>query len=378
MKPSKPIVLYSANRQGTFSREVLRGVLSQQHAGCDWEIWAMPAINEKRHLEAYLDGREVSGVIARGLNQALAEVLLKRSIPLVSIRGSESGSEDFINGPHVDDEAIGRVAGEEFLRLNLGYWGFVNWRGVDWSEARLQSFQSYAAHRGAVSATVSLAADERQSWDGVLKILEWLKGLPKPCGILACNDEAAADVLHACQLGNFSVPSRVAVIGVDNDQLICDSTAPPLSSIDLHAAEVGRAAARQMLGLMEGSEESAPLIRPARMVVRESSHAIDHYLLVYQRASDFMRSNATAGISVSDVARACGVSRRALERAFVQHADSSPARAIREQRIAGILEILRRQPISLERLAQQTGFSDAAGLANFVKRMTGKPPGAFR
>lgn len=208
--------------------------------------------------------------------------------------------------------------------------------------------------------------------------MEWVKSLSKPCGVLACNDEAGLDVLHACQLADLEVPAQVAVIGVDNDRLLCESSVPPLSSIDLHAEDVGRSAAKQLRSLLGGEVDDEVHIGQISMVVRESSHEIDRYLLTYQKAVDFIAARALTGTSVGEVASNCGVSRRGLERAFVKYSNESPAGLIRNQRLSAILELLKNQPLSLDHLAEQTGFSDSAGFSNFVKRMTGKPPGAFR
>ncbi|MBK1854019.1 substrate-binding domain-containing protein [Verrucomicrobiaceae bacterium 5K15] len=352
--------------------------MSMRSDGCDWEVWVMPMIHEKRQLAACLEGRTIAGVIARGLNKELQDFLVELEVPLVAIRGSDSSDEDVSNGLHVDDEAIGGKAGAEFEHLNLDYWGFVHWQGVAWSEARLKSFQAYADFRGATNSILSLDASERQVWDGVTKIRDWLLELPKPCGILACNDEAGVDVLHACQLAELSVPDQVAVIGVDNDRLLCESAVPPLSSIDLQAGDVGKAAAMQLRSLLGHEEVESVHISQSSIVVRESSHEIDRYLLTYQKAMDFIASKAVSGISVAEVALSCGVSRRGVERAFEKYSSETPAGVIRQQRLAAILHLLKSQPLNLEHLAQQTGFSDPAGLSNFIKRMTGKPPGAFR
>ena len=349
-----------------------------QSDGCDWEVWAMPMIHEKRQLVACLKGREIAGVIARGLSAELQTLLHESDIPLVAIRGSDTREEDVSNGPHVDDEAIGGKAGGEFEHLNLGYWGFIHWQDVAWSDARRKSFQAYADARGAINDTLPLNAEERHGWDGVLKIMDWLKGLSKPCGVLACNDEAGLDVLHACQLAQLRVPEQVAVIGVDNDRLLCESTVPPLSSIDLHAGDVGKAAARQLRNMLNSEDVGEVHISQASMVVRESSHEIDRYLLSYQKAMDFIVAKSVSGTSVAEVAGGCGVSRRGLERAFEKYSSESPASVIRNQRLTAVIHLLKNQSVTLDHLAQQTGFSDSAGLSNFIKRMTGKPPGAFR
>ena len=248
-----------------------------------------------------------------------------------------------------------------------------------WSEARMKSFHSYATSLGVSNDTLALPTNARLNWESVQMIADWLKKLPKPCGVLACNDEAGLDVLHACQLIGVSVPHEVAVIGVDNDRLLCESTTPSLSSIDLRAADVGREAALQLKALLEGdATDYASPMNPATTVVRSSSHDVDRYMLPYQKAIDFIHARALRNMRVSDVARACGISRRGLERAFEKCAESSPAAVMRDKRIEAIITLLKDKTASLESSSQQAGCSDAAGLSNFVKRMTGKTPGAFR
>lgn len=379
MSAAKPTIMLIAIRQGFFSREVLRGILSARHGMEDWDLWVVPPIDDQRHLEDCLASRHVVGVITRGLACDLVHYLERRDIPVVSIRGPEDGEDRVLNGPHVDDETIGQLAGSEFVRLGLRQWGFVHWQGVSWSGARKQSLQAFARSQGIEVPVLSLSPEERHDWTGVLKISDWLKALVKPCGILACNDEAGVGVLHACKLSALSAPDEVAVIGVDNDRLLCESSSPSLSSIDLHAAEIGRAAANQLVHRIWGDSSSSPQhLTPAVMVVRESSHEIDRYLLIYQNAMDYIARHALTGPSVEAVAHACGVSKRGLERAFAKHSTASPAAIIREQRSAGILRLLENQSLGLSMIAQQSGFGDAAGLSNFVKRVTGKSPGAWR
>ena len=374
--------MFIAIRQGYFSREVLRGLLATRFddsSGSEIELWVAPPMDDRAHLEACLRNRNVVGVISRGLSREMLAFIEKRDIPVVSIRGPEESEEFGLHGLHVDDDTIGSLAGGEFVRLNLREWGFIHWEGVAWSEARKESLLAFAQSQGVAVNILSLPVDKRHGWSGVSDICSWLEGFANPCGILACNDEAGVAVLHACKLSGLRVPEEVAVIGVDNDGLLCESSSPSLSSIDLHAAQIGRAATHHLLSLLKGEDPGQlPHVAPAVMIVRESSHEVDRYLLVYQNAMNYITSHALRGPHVADVAAACAISKRGLERAFAKHAAGSPAEIIREQRAAGILRLLKNQSLGLVNIAQQSGFSDASGLSNFIKNVTGKPPGAWR
>jgi len=116
------------------------------------------------------------------MNEELSRYVASLDIPSVLIRAAEDSSAEYINGPNVDDSAIGRLAGEEFNYLNLGYWGFVHWEGVMWSEARKKSFHSYATSLGVSNDTLTLSMRDRSNWESICHIANWLKKLPKPCG----------------------------------------------------------------------------------------------------------------------------------------------------------------------------------------------------
>ena len=379
MMAKRTQILFIGDRESFFSREVLRGVFSMRSEGADWNYWCLSSELSIEELNACLNSRKVDGILARGLDREMANVLREREVPCVFIRAAEDESVEYINGPHPDDQAIGRLAGEEFGYLNLGYWGFVHWEGVMWSEARKQTFHSYATALGVSNETLALPPDARTNWAGVQKIAEWLDGLPKPCGVLACKDEAGLDVLQACNLLGLSVPDEVAVIGVDNDRLLCESTSPALTSIDLKAADLGRAAVVQLGKMLDLFPEHHGFAKAsAVLVARESSHRKDRYSIIYQRALDYIEARPLANTSVSTLAKSCGVSRRGLERAFEKCVESSPAIVMRERRMHAIEDLLKDSNATLESIAHQSGFSEPAGLSNFVKRMTGKTPGKLR
>jgi len=379
-EPSRqPRVIYLGGTTGFFSREILRGVLTMRQAGCDWDFWAMPDTISIAELKACLNNQTVDGVIARGLPEDTARALIEHGVPTVFIRSSEDAGAEYINGPHADDSMIGEIAGEEFSRLQLGYWGFVHWEGVMWSEARKKVFHSYATARAVSNDTLALAESERKNWTAVERIAAWLKSLPKPCGVLACNDEAGLDVIHACAHAGFDIPGEVAIIGVDNDRLLCESSSVALSSIDLKPADTGRAAVIQlgkMLGILDEGMQ-APIMG-AQCIQRQSCDKIDRNKLIYQKALDYIHSKSLRNVKVDELARACGISRRGMERAFENCGVASPAALIRDIRLSAIIKLLKDHNSNIESVAEQSGFSDAAGLSNFVKRMTGNNPSYYR
>lgn len=374
-----PQILYVGDRESFFSREVLRGVFSMRTEGCDWHYWCLSSEVELEQVRESIKGGRVDGMLVRGLEESRAREFAQLGVPTVFIRSTEGKYAHYINGPHPDDRAIGRLAGEEFGYLNLDYWGFVHWKEVMWSEERKNTFHAYAESLGVKNEVLSLTKEERRDVVCVTQIAAWLKKLPKPCGVLACSDKAGLDVLHACRLLGLSVPDEVAVIGVDNDRLFCESASPALTSIDLKAADLGRAAVVQlgkMLGVLDADVEVPQT--PAELVSRESTQRKDRHKIIYQRAMDYIEARPLSQLSVVVLASKCGISRRGLERAFSKCKADSPAAVIRQKRMVAIEVLLKDKTASLESVAHQAGFSDASSFSNFVKRMTDKSPGELR
>ena len=119
MNKAKPTIMLIAIRQGHFSRELLRGVLDAQLSGQDYNVWVVPPMSDRQHLDACISSQNVIGVIARGLANELVEYLEEHRIPVVSIRGPRDTELLPSSGIHVDDDLVARLAGAEFDRLNL-------------------------------------------------------------------------------------------------------------------------------------------------------------------------------------------------------------------------------------------------------------------
>lgn len=373
-------ILYIGDISGFFARGILEGVLSTRSSkDFNWHVWFMPNILSEKEFNKIFRKRQVDGIIARGLPENIVTAIQKLDIPSVFIRSTEETSTDHLNGPHVDDAQIAQLAGQEFKFLNLDHWGFLNWQGVSWSEARNEEFKKYAQLNNVGFSSFSIDKSYKAHLTGIEKIGQWIAELPKPCGILACNDEAGLDIIHACEVLGIIVPDEVVVIGIDNDRLLCESTEPALSSIELNAQSIGKNSAVQLaqeLGLIDKEASATPA--PIKVFIRESSHKIDRTKLIYQKAQHFIEKEVLNNIKVTEVAKACGISRRGLERIFQEHNEPGPAHLIREVRLKKIIEQLKDRLLTLDRIATQSGFSDAAGLSNFIKRMTGESPSHFR
>jgi LacI family transcriptional regulator len=176
------------------------------------------------------------------------------------------------------------------------------------------------------------------------------------------------------------VPEEVAVIGVDNDEALCNLADPPLSSIKIDFEQIGYEAAALLDLLMKGKKvaKTPTAISPQSVVTRRSTDivAIDESLTA--KAVRFIRQHACDGISVAEVAQHCAVSRRVVERSFSQYLGSSPHEQIVRAKLSRVKQLLTETDYSLHTIAAKSGLSHAAYLSVLFKREIGQTPGAYR
>jgi LacI family transcriptional regulator len=211
-------------------------------------------------------------------------------------------------------------------------------------------------------------------------IVSWLRSLPKPTGLMACNDVCGRQVLQACVTAELRVPDDIAVIGVDNDELICELSDPPLSSVALDVERAGYESAQLLDGLMSGRIEKGYVVHvePTHVVTRRSSDVIaqDDRLMV--NALRFIRDHFAQGITVSDVAEEGGTSRRTLERHFSTAIGRSILSEIARCRIERAKELLLETEVSCYRVSSEVGFNSLKTFNRTFYRREAVTPQGFR
>jgi LacI family transcriptional regulator len=212
------------------------------------------------------------------------------------------------------------------------------------------------------------------------QIAKWLESLPRPIGIYAAGDLASVRLLEVCQENRIAVPEEIAILGVVNDVMLCESTRPTLSSIELDTRRVGYEAARLLERRMDGKEPSKEVVHvpPSRVVVRQSTDLMLLEDADVVRALKYIRENACRGIDVDRVANAVGLSRSVLQRRFLQHLKRPPKTEIMRVRIEYAKTLLMRSEKISEGLARQCGFSSLRYFTLAFCREVGMTPAAYR
>jgi len=359
-----------------YGREILRGVSRHRAVHGGWSVFL-----DERELDApapdWLLQWEGDGVILRSTTPELAQGLRSRGLPVVDLndRHGDLGFPRLAS----DMVGIGRLAVDHLLErgyANIAYCGFV---GEAWCDARLAG----------VSERVTPCGIFRTPWRGLREhawqeerdaVGAWLRSLPRPLGVVACNDVRGHHVLAACRTLGLAVPEEIAVIGVDNASTFCALCDPPLSSVVPDAARIGYEAAALLDRLMRGGNAAATtrLIAPKGVVTRQSTDSIAIGDELVARAARYIRENAHHPIGVEDILAHSGVSRSTLERRFRASLGRSPHDEIGRMRLKRVQTLLIETDWSVARVAEEAGFDHPEYMMVRFKRETGLTPSQWR
>jgi LacI family transcriptional regulator len=211
-------------------------------------------------------------------------------------------------------------------------------------------------------------------------LMQWLKKLPRPCGIFCPNDSGALDILDMCRIAGIPVPEELAVLGADNEVLWCETSVPPLSSVAIPWRRVGYEAAAQLDRLRSGrrvKQGGKLVLAPDAVATRRSTDivAISHPQLAY--AMEYIRTHALEGIAVKEVEAATSVSRRQLDRLFLKALGRTPYDEIRRIQIEKAKEFLACTLLPMRQISKAVGLSPNYFGAIFHKA-AGKMPLDYR
>ncbi|WP_404308498.1 AraC family transcriptional regulator [Neorhodopirellula lusitana] len=364
-----------------YSRGLLDGVIAYMKA-CG--RWSVQLTEQQRGATppTWLDSWDGDGIIARIETDAIGRQLLKHRLPIVDLSAARHVSG--VPWADTEDRAIARLAVDHFVQRgfrNLAYCGDV---GFVWSARRGEHFRQLAEQAQCRFFEHHSAARYDEGFNPTMAtrhIGEWLADLPRPLAVMGCYDFKAQQVLDACRARKIAVPEEVAVLGVDDDRLICELSEPTLSSIIPDTKRTGYDAAALLDKMMSGETVNAdqPLItQPLGVRVRGSTDtlAIDDDEIV--RALGYIRRNATANIRVDDVLRQGTLSRRSLEHRFKKLLGLTPAEEIQRVRINRIKELLSETELSIGEIADRTGFEYGEYMAVAFKRSVGCTPTEYR
>ena len=380
-------VILLVEAAAAYGRGCLYGIARYARSHGQWAF-----LHRARQIGEVLDIDELSqwhpdGVIARVENPQVVSIVGKLGIPSVALSDDVHSLATAAVG--TDAHGIVKVAVNHLLESGFEHLAFCGYPGLAFSMKRQQTFQELAeSHRldarvydpsdGKCAARVAIEEQHLARDDSVLQ--SWLMELPKPVGIVACNDTRGRQILEACFSCGIHVPSMLAVVGVDNDEPICELSSPTLSSVIPNVDTVGYEAAQLLERLMKGEtvENDSLLIPPVGIECRESSNVSIFRNPDLAIATQYIKDHAHEGINVDDVIRHCGASRSKLERHFSDRLGCTPHEFIVRCRINRVKRLLIETNFTVARIATMAGFQTSSHMTAVFRRQTGKSPGQYR
>ena len=375
----KVILLIESSRAS--GRALLCGIAKYSHHRGPWSFYWEPGGLEKAWPA--LRNVEADGIILRDVEKV--EEALACGLPAVVIGHCQSEIPGLVNVV-TDSQAIGCMGAEHLLQCGFRNFAFCGYarsprEGTAWSAIRKEFFLKRLQQAGfepppdyEISTSAGDWSNERSS------MTEWLRSLPKPVGLMACNDDCGQRVMEACKAAGLQVPDVVGVIGADNDEVVCGLTDPPLSSIAVSFERAGYEAAGALDVLMQGAKTNSSRITAvaSHVVPRRSTDFVAAEDANLVKALQFIRDHARGGAAVDEVAQVAGLSRRVLEKRFRTVLGRSILQEIRRVRTDQIARLLVETELSVAEIADVLGFMDTQHIARYFRAAKQMSPLSYR
>jgi LacI family transcriptional regulator len=317
----------------------------------------------------------------------MAHAIAALGVPAVDLRGLLPD----LDAPSIttDDRAVAGLAVAHFLERgfrNFAFCGFIN---ADYSDNRSRAFARLVEEAGFACHIYQPCRKHRPAGTTALEqgglvaeaeVAHWVQALPRPVGLMACNDIRGQQILNACRDAAIAIPEDVAVLGVDNDDVLCDLSNPTMSSVIPDTRRIGFEAAA-MLERMIGGEPpptKATLIPPLGVVTRRSTDVLAIEDRDLAAAMRYIREHACEGITVEDVLAHVPLSRSVFERRFDRLFGRTPKAEILRARLDRLKQLLAETEMPLKQIAVKVGFEHAEYMNVFFKERTGLTPGQYR
>jgi len=377
-------ILIDISTSGVWGRSLIRGFVRYSDIYGPWLLsFRYPYyLTGHKSLLSWVKTSKPDGVIMLQPRQSDIPGLLETGVPIIVSGYDREIYPDFAN-LITDHIAIGDMAAQYLLERKFRTFAFCGYDDFFWSSLRGKGFCDSLRYHGCEAICYSQPQSRRQKfWENEQFVLaKWLKGLPKPAGLFACIDDRAAQVSEACKLAGLRIPEDIAILGVNNDELICSLPKQSLSSVAINAEKAGFEAARLMADMIGGKTQMKDrliIVSPTHIVTRESTDTIAIEDEQLRKAINFMRQNAKSPIQVADVVAATKESKRTLQKKFHNILGSSINAELTRIRISMIKQLLMETSLSVSDIAGVSGFTSREHISRYFRKQTGISCSDFR
>ncbi|MFV0416329.1 MAG: substrate-binding domain-containing protein [Chthoniobacterales bacterium] len=345
------------------------------------DFWIIDIDRPARELKRLLREMKPAGILTEEL-PGKTKAILELDLPTVV-----SGTDESHPGAvclDVDDREIGKKAAVFFHQNGFRQFAFLGNKS-QYSRQRGEGFIKELKHLGFDCASHTDSEKKGRSYMEYYRgraplLKKWLRALPRPVSIFAAHDPLGRLVCEVSLECGFSVPEDIAVVGVNDDELLCNLSYPPLSSVAIPWAEIGRRAVEQLEHLITRGSNAGKTFRvpPGDVVARESSDFTAHSDPLLRRALVLFRKRFEQPVTVGDLCRELHVNRRTLEKSFRIFLKRTPRQELERLRVARAQVFLSRSSYKMDWIAQRCGFRDAERLTVTFRKATKETPSHYR
>lgn len=366
-------ISFECRLDNSYSRSVLRGIIRFARVYGPWDLRTIRLSVLLEEMEHW----KVDGVIVC-THDDIVPLIRASGLPAVKVLNTDADGDM----PQIatNNFAVGQMGAEHFLERGFRQFAFSGILHEVYSQGRRTGFVQTLREAG-FDCFMYQADRTIGNWRKRGTLLHhWLKSLPKPIGLMACNDRRAWHAAETCLHLGLRIPEQVAILGVGNDPFFCETPYPSLSSIALPTDRIGSEAAALLTRLMKG--ETAPgepiLIPPLGVATRQSTNTLAIEDQDVAQAINFIREHADKPIQVEDVLASVAVSRRVLEQRFRQLLKRSPHEEIRRVHVERAKALLAESEMSIHNVALASGFMESKYFSSVFHERTGLTPTLYR
>lgn len=375
-------VLLLIDYSSEFSRGLLKGVIDYSKEFGYWIFYRLPSYYKdlygKEGIVKWAKEWKADAIIAQWDTEG--KTLLKDlNIPVVLQNYRERS--DYFSNLTGSYEETGVMAAQYFIRKRFRHFAFYGNKGVIWSQERALGFRKEIEKYGGEFYIFETESLSDEQWGASHDELDkWLISLPKPVAIFACDDTFALQISQICKLNNIRIPDDIALLGVDNDEMICNLSDPPISSILLDVEKGGYDAAR-LLHQMVKEKRNVPfniVVKPLRIVARRSTEKIVIHNVHVKKVVEFIEKNFITLKSIDELVGLVPLSRRILEIKFKEELGVSIYQYIIQCRIEHVANLLVSTEKTLFDIVLQSGFNDCKNISRIFKKYKNCTPNEYR
>lgn len=375
-------ILLLIDYSSEFSRRILKGLIQYSKNHGPWIFYRLPSYYKtlygKEGIIQWAKEWHADAIIARWDHEG-TNLLESLRIPIVLQNYKERSS--YFSNLTGDYIGTGKMAAIFFIKRRYMNFAFYGNKDVVWSRERAEGFRKEVEKAGGNYYYFESENLNGEQWNtGHAQLDEWLFSLPKPVGLFACDDSFALQVSEICKINNIRIPQDISLLGVDNDELLCNLSDPPISSIVLDVEkggyEVGRLIDQMLNEKREGPSDI--IIRANRFELRQSTEKYNVSNEYIAKIVHYIEDHYTEEISIDELTQLVPLSRRNLEIKFKDEMGTSIYQFILLCRIEYFANLLLTTDLPQFDLALQSGFNDCKNISRIFKKIKGNTPIEYR